>query len=147
MPPDRKTFLTYQRIGAAAMRAEPFDDLGVTITGARVVKEGASDVLHVDVHLSPERVKFTTEQGRHLAAVEGTYFAADKRGMLTGDAWKTVDFALTEANHQRFQREGVSWTQRVVLTGPATHVKVILYQYASDRVGSAVTEIKTPKKR
>ena len=53
--------------------------------------------------------------------------------------------ALTEENHQRFQREGVSWTQRVPISAPPKHVKSVLYQYAGDLVGSAVFEFKRDK--
>lgn len=144
-PLDRRTYLTYSRIAGAANRAQPIQDLEVSVTGARIVKEAEGDVLHVDLHLGPARVKFTPEGGKYLASIEATYFAGDQRGQLAGDVWKTMEFAITEENYQRFQREGVSLTQRVPLTGMPRHVKVVLYQYAADLVGSAVFEL--PKKR
>jgi len=146
IPLDRKTYLTYSRIASAANRAQPINDLDVTVTGARIVKESdGADVLHVDLHLAPARVKFTPADGKYLASIEATYFVGDARGQLAGDVWKTLDFALTEENYQRFQREGVSWTQRVPLTGAPKHVKTVLYQYAADLVGSSVLEVKTKR--
>jgi VWFA-related protein len=140
-PLDRRTYLTYSRIASAANRPQPFTDLELAITGARVVKEGDADVLHVDVHLAPARVKFTQADGKYVASIEATYFAGDSRGQLAGDVWRTLDFALTEENYQRFQREGVSWTQRMPITVAPKHVKTVLYQYASDLVGSSVFEM------
>jgi VWFA-related protein len=140
-PLDRRTYLTYSRIASAANRAQPFTDLELAITGARVVKEGEGDVLHVDVHLAPARLKFAQAEGKYVASIEATYFAGDTRGQLAGDVWRTLEFALTEENYQRFQREGVSWTQRVPITSSPKHVKTILYQYASDLVGSSVFEM------
>ena len=145
-PLDRRTYLTYSRIASAANRPLPFTDLEFAITGARIVKEAEGDALHVDVHLAPARVKFAQTDGKYVAAIEATYFAGDTKGQLAGDVWKTVDFALTEENYQRFQREGVSWTQRVPITYPPRHVKAILYQYASDLVGSSVFEMPREKK-
>jgi VWFA-related protein len=145
-PLDRRTYLTYSRIASAANRPQPFTDLELAITGARIVKEGDADVLHVDVHLAPARVKFVPTEGKYVASIEATYFAGDSRGQLAGDVWKTLDFALTEENYQRFQREGVSWTQRIPITGPPKHVKTVLYQYASDLVGSSVFEMPKEKR-
>jgi hypothetical protein len=145
VPLDRRTYLTYSRIAGTANRAQPIQDLEVSITGARIVEDAQGQALHVDLHLAPARVKFTPEGGKYLTSIEATYFAGDKRGQLAGDVWKTMEFAITEENHQRFQREGVSWTQRVPLTGTPRHVKVILYQYASDLLGSTVFEL--PQKR
>ncbi len=145
VPLDRRTYLTYSRIASAANRPQPIADLELAITGARIVKEDTAEVLHVDLHLSPSRVKFTQSEGKYIASIEATYFVGDQRGQLVGDVWRTLDFALTEENHQRFQREGVSWTQRVPISAPPKHVKSVLYQYAGDLVGSAVFEVKKEK--
>lgn len=145
-PLDRKTYLTYSRIAWAANRAQAVQDLKVAITGARVVKEADGEVLHVDIHLAPSRVEFTPAGGRYQASIEATYFAGDPRGQLVGDEWQTLEFAITEENHQRFQREGVSWTQRVPLKGTPKDLKVVLYQYATDMVGSAVLDLETQKR-
>jgi VWFA-related protein len=146
-PLDRRTYLTYSRIASAANRPQPIADLEVTISAARIVAEGAEQVLHVDLHLSPARVKFTQNQGKYIAAIEATYFVGGQRGELVGDVWRTIDFALTEENYQKFQREGVSWTQQVPLTGQPRHVKSVLYQYAADLVGSSVLEMPKAGKR
>lgn len=145
-PLDRRTYLTYSRIAAAANRAQPIQDLEVAITGARTVQEDGGEVLHVDIHLAPARVQFTPADGKHLASIEVTYFVGDARGQLAGDVWKTLEFAITEENYQRFQREGVSWTQRVPLSGAPRHVKAVLYQYAADLVGSSVFELPKTKR-
>ena len=147
-PLDRRTYLTYSRIASAANRTLPIDDLGVAITATRVVKDPSETILEVDLHLRPDNVKFAESGGKYVASIETTYFAGDSRGQLAGDLWKTLDFDLTPENRQRFEREGVSWTQRVPVTGTPKHIKVILYQYASDQLGSAVLEVsKEPKRR
>ena len=140
-PLDRRTYLTYSRIASAANRTQPIEDLEVKITGARIVKEGEADVLHVDLHLTPARVKFAPADGKYLATIEATYFVGDSRGQLVGDVWRSLEFALNEENYQRFQREGVSWTQRVPITAVPKHVKTVLYQYSVDLVGSSVFEM------
>jgi VWFA-related protein len=145
---DRRTYLTYSRIASAVNRPQPIDDLRIAITGARLLENAGGRVLDVDMHLRPEQIKFTVADGKYAASVEATFFAGDSRGRLAGEVWKTLDFALTPENHQRFLREGVSWTQRVEVTGSPKYVKAVLYQYASDQVGSAVLEIgKTSNRR
>lgn len=146
-PLDRRTYLTYSRIASAANSTQPIDDLSIAITDARVVKEADGDVLHVDVRLSPDRVQFAEADGKYVAEIEAIFFAADARGRLAADLWKTLSFALTPENHQRFVREGVSYTQRVPISAAPKHVKVVVYQYAADIVGSSVLEIGKTKKK
>lgn len=48
-----------------------------------------------------------------------------------------MDLKLSDESFRRFQAEGASYTARVPLTGPAIHVKVVVYDYASDLLGTA----------
>ena len=59
-----------------------------------------------------------------------------------GELWRSLAFKLTEANYQKFVREGVGYTQAVAVNGEPKYVKVVVYQYDADLVGSATVVVK-----
>jgi len=54
-----------------------------------------------------------------------------------GETWLTMHLTLPDERYRRFPEEGATYTARVPLKGRAAHVKVIVYDYASDLLGSA----------
>ena len=53
-----------------------------------------------------------------------------------------ADLRLKDETHARLLKEGFPHSTRVALKGRVRYVKVIVYDYASDRLGSAVVEVK-----
>ncbi len=138
-PLNRKEYLTYSRIASAINRPQPIDDLRVTLGPPTIP---GPKTMHVNVHLSAEGVTFTRDGELHAAQIECAYFIGNARQGLAGEVWRTLDFKLTEPNYQKFLREGVSYTQAVAFEGEPKYVKVVVYQYESDLVGSALVTIK-----
>jgi VWFA-related protein len=134
-PLNRREYLTYSRIASAVNRPQPIDDLKVAVGEATIPQPSS---MHVSVHLAPDGFKFTRDGDFYVAQVDCVFFIGNRRQALAGELWRSLDFKLTEANYQKFQREGVSFTQVVAFEGEPRHVKVVVYQYDADLVGSAV---------
>jgi VWFA-related protein len=137
-PLDRRSFLTYNRIAAAANVLEPFADLRVTATAD--FKPGDGDV-RVNLTLAGDRIKFSESDGRHQASLEIAYFAGNARQAIVGEHWQVVDLDLTEQNYETFKARGLSYTQRVPVKSDPVYVKVIAYDYAADALGSLAVRI------
>jgi VWFA-related protein len=140
LPLDRKQFMTYSRITAAANTDSPLTDLAVTATAAYDPAAAEADLT---VTLKSERVAFEHAPGRHKASLQFVLFAGDGKQHLLGEHWQTMDLDLTDANYQAFLDKGVSFTQRVPIQGGLKYVKVVAYDYASDRLGSAAVTIES----
>ena len=141
-PLTRREYLSYSRIASAANLTLPIDDLKMRIvtTNINTAPEGSS--LSVEVRIEPGTVKFVRQADEYLAKVDALHFCADAKEQLVGETWQTLDFKLTEANYQKFMREGVGYTIRVPLTGEPKYLKVILYDYGADLVGSSMVQVK-----
>jgi VWFA-related protein len=137
-PLDRRAFLTYNRIAAAANITEPLNDLNIAATAEHV--PGSPDVA-VHVTLRADRIKFEDADGRHKASVQVAYFAGTAKQVVTGQDWQVVDLDLTDQNYQIFKTQGVSYTQSVPVTGDPVYVKVIVYDYGADALGSTLVRI------
>jgi hypothetical protein len=137
-PLDRRAFLTYNRIVAAANVVDPIHDLNIAATAEHA--PGSANLL-VHVTLRDDRIKFEDADGRHKASVEVAYFAGTAKETVVGQDWQVVDLDLTDQNYEIFKTSGLSYTQTVPLTGDPTYVKVIAYDYAADVIGSALVRI------
>jgi hypothetical protein len=60
---------------------------------------------------------------------------------VIGQDWQVVDLDLTDQNYEIFKARGLSYTQNLPVTGDPAYVKVIVYDYAADALGSALVRI------
>jgi hypothetical protein len=138
---DRRQFLTYSRIASAGGSAQEVPDLKVTAEASVIKGEGAAREVSVDVMLDPSRVSFKIADDRHVAAIDIAFFCGDARQNLVGELWQKIDLKLTGESYQRMMREGISYTARIPVKGDARYVKVVVYDYGADLVGTAVAKL------
>jgi VWFA-related protein len=137
VPFDRRQFLTYSRIVSAGGYDGQVTDLGVRVQAAM----GQPGELLVDVTIAAPRVAFRTVDGLHVGGLDVAFFAGDARQRVIGEAWQKIDLKLKDETYQRFLREGASYTARVSVRGSPKYVKVVVYDYAADLVGTAVAKV------
>ena len=125
----------------------PIDDLKMAIGTPAMSGTADARLVDVDVRIQPGGVKLARNGQDYIGRVEALSFCGDARQKVIGEAWQTIDFKLTEENYQKFQRVGVSFTVRIPISADPAYVKVILYDYSADLVGSTMTRIKTEIRR
>jgi VWFA-related protein len=138
---DRREYLAYSRIASAANVARNIDDLGMAIGEAKVETEGSGRVLSVRIDIRPGAIKVTPAGGMYTGKLEAVSICVDRRQMMVGEVWHTIDIKMTEPNYQRLMREGVSYTARVPLRGDPRYVKAIIYDHTADLIGSVMMEL------
>jgi VWFA-related protein len=138
VPFNRQEFMTYSRVAAAANTDTPLTDLAVSATAA--YDPGAPEA-DLTVTLKADRIAFGHAPGHHTASVQIAMFAGDGKQRLLGEHWQTMSLDLTDADYQTFMAQGASFTRRIPVQGSLKYVKVIAYDYASDRVGTALVII------
>jgi VWFA-related protein len=137
-PANRKDFLTYTRIAAAGGSALPVTELGVS-AAAEYAKADREVVLKVT--LKVDGVQFTIVDGRHKGSIQIATFCGTAAEAVVGESWQTIDLNLSEETFQKVIAEGLPYTQRVPVRAAPAYVKVIAYDYGSDRTGSAVVTL------
>ena len=141
-PIDRRRQMTYTRIASAINQISEIGDLPVTIRNADT--RGANDSLEfaAEITVDPKRMTFALEEGRRRASLEFAIFCQDDEENPVGDLWQTMNLNLSEATFDRMMREGITNAVRIRVTRPVVGVKVAVYDYASDRVGTAVRRVR-----
>jgi hypothetical protein len=142
VPVDLQQFTTYRRIATAGGSASAVSDIKVKLTASLVKQnDGAVEVV-VLATIDPARLSFKSVGGRHVGAIDVAIFCGNPREAVVGDAWQRIDLNLSEETFTRVQREGVSHAAHVPVKAHPRYVKIIVYDYAADLVGTAVVSLK-----
>jgi VWFA-related protein len=142
-PFDRKAFLSYSRISAAAAYEEEVKDLAMHVSVRAVPSEsGTGQDALVDVVLQVSKIPFAADEGRHVATLQVTTFYGDGRGRFLGEAWQTLNLNLKDDTWQKAQKDGLPFSMRVPVQADNQTFKVVVYSYEADKVGSALARLR-----
>jgi hypothetical protein len=141
---DRRRVVTDNRIAAAGYQMDVVREVGVAFTPRFVKHEktaGGNVVLTLRVDTS--RLGWQRDdRGRYAASVEVAIYCGDGSQKIIGEIRRQLNIALTEETYQRASREGFFRDFGVAVTGKPQYVKVVVYDYEADRVGSAMVKLK-----
>ena len=141
LPLDRRAFTTSRRISAAGQYGGAIPDIRVTLTPTlKRIKEAAE--VNVVLNIDASRIAFTTAEGRHVADLDLVIYISDDRERIINESRHKVDLKLKDENYQRYLREGIPFEVTMRAAQAPKYVKVIVYDYAADLLGSSIVKLK-----
>lgn len=99
-------------------------------------------VERIDVTIDATRLTFAQNGDRRVAALDFKAFCGDDRGAVVGEIDDTLDINLADGEYQRVLKSGFRTTVRVPVTGDAKYVKVLVYDFRADLLGTAAVKLK-----
>ena len=141
---NRRRVVTDNRIEAAGSQLIDIRDLDVAITPS-FKKNASGSGGEVTVPISVDAVRLSwgeDEDGRHTARLDVAVYCADGNQKPIGQTRRALNLALSDQTYARTMKERISRTIRLTVTGTPRYVKVIVYDYDADRVGSVMVKIK-----
>ena len=135
VPVDRREFLTFTRMSAAGRYAGDLKDINVTLDAPVIADDGA--VLEVRGRLDASRVKFASEEGLQVASLDIGIFAGDEKQQVIGETMRRIELKLTPEQHATLMRDGAPLNSRIAISGVPRFVKLVVYDYAADLVGTS----------
>jgi VWFA-related protein len=142
VPFDRQAFLTFNRIISAALYREDVRDIRLKAGASlKQAAAGSPREIAVEVTIDASRVSFAVENGAHVGLLDVAIFAMDSRGRVVDDHWQKIDLNLQDAAYERCRREGIPYAVRLPAKPGVLEVKIVVYDYAADVLGSAVARI------
>lgn len=140
---DRRRVIANSRIEAAGQQSNEIHDIDVRVIPLFTISAtGRGGEVVVPVSMDPARLAWgTAEDGRHTAHLQVAVYCGNSSKILaqTRRQW---NLALTDATFERVSKERFSREIRVPVTAKPQYVKVIVYDYDADRVGSALAKVK-----
>jgi len=141
LPIDRRAFLTSRRISAAGQYGSAIPDIRVSMSASLTKSPRAAEV-RLEVKVDASRVAFSTVDGRRIAELDIVIYAADARERIVGESRHKMDLKLKEETYQRYMREGIPFEVTMRAALPPAYVKVIVYDYEADLLGSSIVKVK-----
>jgi hypothetical protein len=78
---------------------------------------------------------------QHLAALNVAVFCTDRDGVALGEQWKSLDLTVPDAMLPSVRQAGLSFSVEVPVRTPPIFVKVVVYDYGSDLIGTRYTRM------
>jgi len=136
-PLDRRQSITYSRIASAVNYGGTLNDVPFRLETSTA--KGANRVRDFVAEITVDRshVTFSEANGVRTADLDVSVLCQDESGDPTGDLWQRINIRLSPTEWEAAQRAGVTLTLTVPVKAVVKTVKVIVYDFASDRLGSA----------
>jgi hypothetical protein len=140
-PVDPRELMARIRLRDAAASTIRFDDIRVTATATRNAS-AADRQVEVRVTIDPAALSLTHTGDRWTGAVDLMILCADEQDRVLGSVSQQMNLSMTQPLYDRARVSGIPYAASVPVSGPAKRVKVIVYNYDTDRLGTAIIEVK-----
>lgn len=140
IPYDRRQFMTFSRMLTAMAYPEDIDDIGLDLD-ARLSDAESSPEVTVQGTIAARRLALDRDGDVTTGRLEIALFALDRRNRLVGERWFSLELSLDRREHEAALRDGVRLDVRTQVREAARHVKVVVYDFAGDAVGSVTIPV------
>lgn len=140
----RRAVVADGRLASATASTRPFRDIAVSAasTFARN-RKGKGGELTVRMAIDAKRLTWTTDDlSRRVARLDVAVVCGDAREKVVGQTRRQVTVALTESSLAQAMAQGLPYSVRIPTSAAPRFFKVVLYDFDSDRTGSAVVTMK-----
>ena len=140
IPYDRRQFMTFSRMLSAMAYPEDIDDVRLDLD-ARMSDAASGPEVAVQGTIAARRLALGRDRAMRTGRLYGALFAPARRNRLVGERWFSLELALDETEHQAALRDGIRLDARVPVRSAAMHLKVVIYDFAADAVGSVTVPV------
>jgi VWFA-related protein len=138
---DPRELMSRMRLRDAAASSIRFDDIRVTASAASAGSANARQV-QIRVAIDPSTLGLAQANSRWTGSIDMMVLAADAKDKTLGMLEQRMDLDMTQARYDQARASGIPYAANVAVSAPARRVKVIVYNYDTDRLGTAIVEVK-----
>jgi VWFA-related protein len=139
-PYDRQEFLAYCRITAAAAYAKELEDIPFLVSTS--FNDFGPPKIKVDLKIQTDKIGFKITDGLYRGKLYTAIFYSGPDGKNISMEWGTQDLELPEAKYPQIMQSGIQFSAWVPQKTPRQILKVVIYDTASDRVGSKLIKMR-----
>jgi hypothetical protein len=131
--------MAYHRILAAGNYPGSIGDIDVRVDAT---VDRASGEVRVAVAVKPDKLRVVEREGMHLVELDVAVFNGDERERLVSQLWQRIDLKLSASELADALSKDIRYTLTFKAERAPAHVKVIVYDHASDLLGSGTSAVK-----
>ncbi len=143
-PVDIKALIIKSRVEAALSYSANARDITLGVTVYMLPRMGIQAEARVEVTIGASQLGFETKDGVRTDQLELQVYCGDARESIVGDFGERLELRANEDTYAQWLQAGIRRTVRVPVIGTPKFVKVVVYDYGSDRVGSFIVTLKDP---
>jgi VWFA-related protein len=106
------------------------------------LRESAGRFINVEVTLDAAGLRLAKAGDRWVAALNFAVICGDYYRKDIGQLWESKDVFVPDTRIEEVKRAGLTVTLKVPVKQPPVYVRIVAYDYGSDRVGSIVKVMK-----
>jgi len=112
------------------------------VTVTQLPRMGIQTEVRAEIVIGAGTLSMPLTDGVRLGQLEVRVYCGDAKEEIVGDISEHLDIKASEEQYQQWLVGGIRRLVRVPAFGTPKFVKVVVYDYGSDRVGSAMVTIK-----
>lgn len=141
-PLELEALMKRARIETALAYDQESKDIPLQVTVSPPTRMGVQSQSRVEIVIDAAPLALPLKEGVRTGQLEVQVYCGDSKQKVIGDAGEHFDLIADEATYQQWLQFGIRKVVRVPTDAPPQFVKVVVYDYGSDRIGSASIVIK-----
>jgi len=134
---NRREFITKERMQAAAGFRRTLDDIKLRVNAKQKRTPDGNFEVTVDVDIDPKKLAFRSIEGVHVGEISIAVFCFNEKGAGLGGNMQNADLKLTDDVYKRVLNTGVPYKASIPVPSGVRTVRVIVYDFKADLIGSA----------
>lgn len=137
-----RELVTRSRLRNAAATDVTQNDIQLHATASVVPGAGAAPQVRVDLKIDASHISLTQVGARWEGTIDLMIVCGDARQKVVGTLSQQMAMSLDDDHHRQAMSGGIPYVTTMTLTGAATFVKVLVYDFDTDRLGAAYAKLK-----
>lgn len=141
-PLELKELVIKSRVEAALSYDSNAKDIPLTVKATLLPRLGVRGQVNVEVIVGAAPLGLTLKDGIRTGQIELQIYCGDAREQIVCDFGERLDLSAGDALYDDWLKNGIRRLARVPLFEDPKYLKVVVYDYGSDRVGSFMLKLK-----
>jgi len=138
---DPRQSLATTRLISAATHYADIKDLRMSAK-FEDTRTGTARTISGKVTVEADRLVFGRVGSQYIAAINLAIFCYDDRGKTLGEVWASRDVRLSASGMEDVRKNGLVIPVNIAVERPPSSVRIIVYDYGSDLLGSMVKTLR-----
>jgi hypothetical protein len=140
-PVDSTDVLVRERLLEVVASTLTVTDLKVQVKATQTSANGQRQA-QLEVTIDPSGIALREANGNHQGTLALLAVAGNENEQLVGRVEQRMELNMSAARYEQAKATGIPYSLVLPLSGPARIVKVVVYDFSSDRIGSAAVNVK-----
>ena len=141
-PLELKELVVKSRVENALASDSNAKDIPLTVTATMLPRMGVTAQLRAEVIISATPLALPLTDGRYTGQLELQAYVGDAKENIIGEFGERLDLEANEPTRDQWLKTGIRRVLRIPVMGDAKYVKVVVFDYGSDKAGSFMLKLK-----